>query len=827
MARIWTLLPTWAVVVLVTVVPAVLLMPHDTRIFVAVAGVGGGLVGYVLRLLGSGLFTDPGWRRPSRRRLPRLVGRREYVVPAELPPPPGLLVGRDSEVNRVIDHLARPPGDVPRVVVISGSAGVGKSALAISVAQRLTERYQDGQLLARLDRATTEEALTDVLRTFVKALGRPSDKVPDDTVRLARRYHELTSGGRVLVILDAATNVADVERLLPQGRGCAALVTTRERWPQTAGWLPIEIGRLDDSAGLRMLDALVGGERVEDEVPARRIVEAAAGNPFALQVAGLALAARRDWTLRLAVQRMMEVALPREHGDELPAFTPALNLAYALLTEQERRGFALLGLIDETTFARWAFGALLRGAERGGSARVPATDAIAERILDRLVRVGLIQRHIDDASGMPTFHLPDQIRSYVRARMMADLDPATCTRAAVELAAERRSRGERSAEQLLREQVFDRLQAGELSAALTTAHEALALCGEQMQRARSDAERENALGERGLALAALAEVKAELGWLEEARQYAEEARQHAEEARGTANAKCPPRAMRCLGVVERRLHRLDVAVGWLAKAEVAARDIRDRSELIRILRDQALVRVLRKENDLAAPALAEAKQLCDESGESGRRHLPGVLWVKGASLMADKQYDEAEATLAAAEVMCAAAAPSLKLWQAWIRHQRALVALDNGRHGRSRELALRASEDFRDMHHRYGIAHCRLVIGRALLREESYAAAIAMLEEALQTFVGCGDRWAEADTRLPLAEALQHAGRMEEALTALIQAAQDFDDLRDSANRAIARRRQGAVERDLREAADDRRGRRKVPQLTGQRGRGGDDATLA
>jgi tetratricopeptide (TPR) repeat protein len=824
MARIRSSLWTWLIVV-VSAGPAVVFVPRDTRLFVIVAGIGGALLGFALvRLLSSGLLTDPSWRRPTRwgwRWLGRRQ-RREYVIPAELPPPPGLLIGRDAEVNQIIGYLNGPPAAAARVAWIFGPAGVGKSSLAIGVAQLLTDRYRDGQLLARLDRATTDEGVVDVLRMFVIALGGPSDKVPDGEEKLRRRYRDLTSSSRVLVILDGATNPDHVLRLLPHGRACAALVTAREPWPEMPDWLPVPVDRLDQQAALRVLDALVGQKRVAAEPgAARRIVEAAAGNPFALQLAGVALAARHNWTLRLALRRMSEVQLPMQHRENMPAFMPALNLSFALLTAQEQRAFALLGLLEEGPFAPWALGALLRGAgQSGGSASTHAegTDAVAERILDRLVRARLVARRIDDATGLPKFRIPEQIRSYVRARMRSDLDVAAREAAADKLDNELLARGERSAELLLRNQVYLRLQAGDLPAALTTAHEALAMCAERLQRASREEERDHALSEQGLVLAALAEVNVELGWLEEAREYAEQAVR-------APNARSRPPALRCLSVVQRRLHRLAAAEDYVTRAEVAWEEFADTSERIRIRRERAMVQLLHRDTDAAGRTVNEAIELCEASDAPARR-LPPVLWTQGAVLMANNELAAAEETLVRADLMCGDAMPGVARWQPWIRHQRALVALEDRQPGRARELALRASEGFRDMHHRYGIAHCRLVMGRAFLSELDYPAAIAILEEALQTFVGCGDRWAEADTRLPLAEALRRDDRPGEAVKALVQAAQDFDDLGDIQRRNLARGSQAKVERELHLPADAGPGRWVALALAGVWNRDRDAAAL-
>lgn len=819
--------------------PAVLVMPAHIRLVVALVAIAGWLLGYLLvKFLSTGLLTDPSWRRPSRKFAARRKGRRrEYVIPTEVPPPPGLLIGRDEQVRTICDHLMRPAAGGPPVVVLTGPTGAGKSALAIGVAQVLADRYRDGQLLARLDRAAPgAEGVDDVLRTFVDALQDPLDSLPATAAERARRYRELTASRRVLVILESARDLEQVRPLLPRGRGCAAILTSRDALAFDESWFEVRIDRLSDESALRVLDALVGEGRVKAEAAdALRIVEATAGHPFALQVAGAALASRRNWTLQVAVQRMVEARLVPAAGERLPAYAAALDLSYALLTEQERRGLVMLGLIDEPTFAPWMLGALLRGARRAasqddgarragsqddrarragssGSAATDAdgdADAAAERILDRLVYARLVERRLDDATGVATFRVAGQTESYLKARLFAEVTPEARERAVEELSNTRRLHGERSPEQVLRIEVYRQLQDGELSAALNTARAVLKLCRERVETAgdavkagsamtagsvvdslaAADSREElaRARAEEGLALAALAEVNGELGWMEDSRQYAEAALE-------TNTSRCRPRALRCLGVVHARAGRLDEAQRDLDAAVEAADKLTDRWESIRTLRDLALIQAQRGRHDDARESILDAVRRCPPSDDSGRRRLPGVLWAQGAVLQAGHQLDEADRVLDRAEGMFADPGLHQGLWLPWIRHQRALVALEQRRYGRSREHAQRASQAFRDMNHRYGIAHCRMVIGRAYLDEGNEQAATSILEEAVQTFGGCGDRWIEAECRCWLGEAHLSAGRLKAAAEAFVRAAQDFHDLGDIRSRGRARARLGVAD---------------------------------
>ncbi|GIH17471.1 hypothetical protein Raf01_56430 [Rugosimonospora africana] len=818
-------------------------MPAHIRLVVALVAIAGWVLGYLLvKFLSTGLLTDPSWRRPSRKLAAgRGRRRREYVIPTEVPPPPGVLIGRDEQVRTICEHLMRPAGDGPSVVVLTGPTGVGKSALAIGIAQVLADRYRDGQLLARLDRAAPgQQGVDDVLRTFVTALQEQGDAMPATGPELVRRYRELTASRRVLVILESARDPEQVRPLLPRGRGCGAILTSWHTLALDPSWLPVPIDRLSDESALRVLDALVGNGRVEAEAAdALRIAEATAGHPFALQVAGAALASRRNWTLKVAVQRMSEARLVPAVGQTLPAYSAALDLSYALLTEQERRGLLMLGLIEEPTFAPWMLGALLRGAERavrdGGLPAAPngavspgadpdgdsdpGVDATAERILDRLVYARLVERRLDDATGVATFRIAGHIESYLKTRLFAEVPVEARQGAVDELSHARRLHGERSPERLLRYQVYQQLHDGDLSTALNTARAVLKLCRERVETAgeavkagsamkasdvvdslaavSSRDEWERAKAEEGLALAALAEVNGELGWLEDSRRYATAARE-------TETKPCRPRALRCLALVNARTGRLDEAQRLLDEAVVAADQLTDRWEVVRTKRDLALVQAQRGLHDRARETILDAVTTCSSSDDPARHRLPAVLWAQGTVLAATGDWDEADRVLDRAETLFAGPGPHQRLWLPWIRHQRALVALEQRRYGRAREHALRASQAFRDMNHRYGIAHCRMTIGRAYLDEGNEPAATPILEEAVQTFGGCGDRWIEAECRTWLGEAHLSAGRLKPAAEAFARAAQDFHDLGDTRSRGRARARLSVADaRRRREAVED------------------------
>lgn len=784
-------------VLVVCSAPAALFGARGAKLAAAV--IGGGLLGVAT------LALVRRWRVARTRTLAAVPGglrgfgaAREYVVPAELPPPYGALVGRDDEVNRTIQYLTdegRPP-DAPRVVAVTGPAGVGKSAFAVEVAHLLADRYPDGQLLVRLDPELGRDTAY-ALSTFAAALSGRDERVP--AADQERWFRERTRRLRLLTVIDHAGDLDDVGRLLPTGPGCAVIVTSREpvpRLPQEHLRVPLD--PLGHDAGLALLATLVGAERVRDERDhADQILHAAAGYPAALDIAGAVLARRADWRLEIALNRMAEHPLPSTDDEaDLPPFTRVLDLAFALLTEREQLGLRLLGLLETRRVAPWMLTALLQGASSTGVGPEPAVSgseqAVAGRVLDRLAHARLTERRVDDETGVLVFRVPRYVQAYARVRAR-ELDDPVREAAVRELLAERRRRGEQVPETVLRGTVYQDLHAGRLSLALERAREAAALSRDLRAAVRDGTvEASSVAAEEGLTLAALAEVYAELGWIEEGLAAVASALED-----GKDSSRSRPRALRVKGTLRRRQHRIDSALQQLSEALTAARQIDDRPEEVRVLRESALALALSREPERGLQVIDEAKALCERNGDSGRRARPSVWFAWGCVLAACQRWEAADQVLQEAAALCADPGLGQQLWGPWIWYQRAFIAYQQQRYERCREQALSALEGFTEFQHRYGAAHCRLLIGRAHLAESALERATPMLEEAHRTLLRCGDRWIEADAAVELARAYLLHRRGREAVDLLTQAEQAFGKLGDTVGLAKAARLLWEVESQL------------------------------
>ncbi|WP_197523210.1 tetratricopeptide repeat protein [Actinokineospora pegani] len=334
--------------------------------------------------------------------------RAEQPAPAQLPAESPGFVGRVSPLA-ALDALVAQVGTGLVLVAVSGTAGVGKTALALRWAHRVRERFPDGQLSVNLRgyAAGTPLSTHQVLVRFLHALGVPPERVPVDTDEAAGLYRTLLTGKRVLVLLDNAAEAEQVRPLLPGSPGCLVLVTSRDRLTgltahDGAHQLPLDV--LDPREAVRLLGRMVGSARLRREPEAAAEMAEVCGRlPLALRIAGANLAVRplvsiADYTRELRDRgRLAGLSVS---GDESAAVRAAFDLSYAKLAPAARRLFRLLGLVP--------------GADLGApSAAALAGLALPEaaRLLRVLHHGNLIREH-----GRGRYAMHDLLRDYARGR---------------------------------------------------------------------------------------------------------------------------------------------------------------------------------------------------------------------------------------------------------------------------------------------------------------------------------------------------------------------------------------------------------------------------
>jgi DNA-binding SARP family transcriptional activator len=194
-------------------------------------------------------------------------------VPRQLPTPVRHFTGRQAELktlNGLLDE-AVAPGATVVISAIHGTAGIGKTALAMHWAHTMADRFPDGQLYVNLrgfDPGDTVMAPAQAMRGFLDALAVPPDRIPADLDAQAALYRTLLAGARMLVVLDNARDSAQVRPLLPGARGCLALVTSRNQLSgliAAEGAHPLTLDLLTPTEGRQLLARRLGHDRLAAE----------------------------------------------------------------------------------------------------------------------------------------------------------------------------------------------------------------------------------------------------------------------------------------------------------------------------------------------------------------------------------------------------------------------------------------------------------------------------------------------------------------------------------------------------------------------------------
>ncbi len=373
-------------------------------------------------------------------------------VPAQLPADVAGFAGRSEELGRLSKLL--DDGDRPATVVISaiaGTAGVGKTALAVHWAHQVLGRFPDGQLYVNLrgfDPAGVVATPGEVVRSFLDALDVPAQRVPAGLDAQAALYRSLLAGRRMLVLLDNARDADQVRPLLPGAPGCLALVTSRNQLTGLiagAGASPLPLDLLSPDEAGDLLAQRLGMDRTATEPAAvDEIVKRCAGLPLALAV----VAARAATQPRLALSALA-AELRHLHGrldtlatgDAGTDVRSVFSWSYHQLSRPAARLFRLLGVHCGPDVSGSAAASLAGIAPaRAGPmlAELVRAHLVTERVPGRYALHDLLRAYAGElaASGEPDADRQAAVRRmlnhYLRCAHRADavLDP---TRDPVEL----------------------------------------------------------------------------------------------------------------------------------------------------------------------------------------------------------------------------------------------------------------------------------------------------------------------------------------------------------------------------------------------------------
>ena len=369
-------------------------------------------------------------------------------VPAQLPADVAAFTGRDAElaaldlllagvnatagVTRVAGEPDLADGSAVPIAVLAGTAGVGKTALAVRWARRAAASFPDGQLYVNLRGYDPGAPVApgDALAGFLRALGLAGEDIPAGEDERAAAYRSLLDGRRMLVVLDNAASVDQARPLLPGSPSCLVVVTSRDSLAGLVarhGARRLALDRLPAPDAIGLLRTLIG-DRVDAEPDAATELAAQCARlPLALRVAAELAAASPDSPLAelagelAGEQRRLD--LLDAGGDERTAVRGVFSWSYRRLPAGPALVFRLIGLHPGPDFDAYAVAALAGGAPDGERAPVTATQAKDALAL-------LARAHLVHPVGPGRYGLHDLLRAYAR-ELAADTDGADGQRAAL------------------------------------------------------------------------------------------------------------------------------------------------------------------------------------------------------------------------------------------------------------------------------------------------------------------------------------------------------------------------------------------------------------
>ena len=328
--------------------------------------------------------------------------------PRQLPRGITHFTGRDAELAKLDALLDIESGRTSTVVIsaIAGTAGIGKTSLAVHWAHRVQSQFPDGQLYVNLRGYDSDLPLTadHALDSFLRALGLSVERIPGDVDAKAGAYRSLLAGRRVLVVLDNAASADQIRPLLPNETTCLVLVTSRSRLSGLVahdGAHRISLDFLTPNEAYALLSEVIGRDRTDLESQATgELARRCAYLPLALRIAAERVTSRPHFTVAdlvhdLALEhRRLDVLATDD--DENTAVRSVFSSSYRALPREAARAFRLLGIHPGPSISLAAAAAL-------------ADTNLAEtrRHLDTLVGVHLL---IEISRDRYQFH--DLLRTY-------------------------------------------------------------------------------------------------------------------------------------------------------------------------------------------------------------------------------------------------------------------------------------------------------------------------------------------------------------------------------------------------------------------------------
>jgi tetratricopeptide (TPR) repeat protein len=339
---------------------------------------------------------------------------KSFPIPRQLPATVHGFVDRTAPLARLNSILTPANTGSTRAAAVVGTAGIGKTALALRWARSARSQYTDGDLYVNLrgyDPDGPADPL-DVLDGFLRAFDFPPDKMPARKAERAALFRAVLAPLRVLIVLDNAATADQVRPLLPGSNSCAVLITSRSRLAGLSirdGVSNVDLELLPPDEAVLLLTELIGRRTADDPESTSELARLCAYLPLALRIVAEKTASR-PWArisdtvadLRTSKDRLDMLTVD---DDELTSVRAVFSWSYQSLQPAAAAMFRLLGLHSGPDISTGAAAALS-----------DSTPTEARQQLDVLLGV-----HLIDAHEHNRYQLHDLLSVYAAERARFEL----------------------------------------------------------------------------------------------------------------------------------------------------------------------------------------------------------------------------------------------------------------------------------------------------------------------------------------------------------------------------------------------------------------------
>lgn len=314
-----------------------------------------------------------------------------FLVPRQIPPSPADFKGREEELSDIISNFQKGA----MITGLRGMGGIGKTALALVIAERIREKFTDGDIFIKLHGTSSNplsplDAMAHVIRAY-----HPTALLPKKEIEMHGLYLSVLAGKRVLLLLDDAYDEKQIELLIPP-ISCCVLITSRNKFIIPG----LKVRDLDVLPPDKSCDLLIDiSPRIGDK--AHDLAMLCGYLPVALRNAGSAIAERQDLSVIEYEERL------KNNKMRLELIEASFSLSFDLLTQKRQRQWCRLSVFPDD-FDRDGARAVLKMASD------PAYDAISD-----LVKWSLVNfiRADDPQNGRYRIH--DLARIFAESRLDA------------------------------------------------------------------------------------------------------------------------------------------------------------------------------------------------------------------------------------------------------------------------------------------------------------------------------------------------------------------------------------------------------------------------